>query len=423
MFNFRKTAFWLKDTLQGGDIKRQYKAIRDNIDKPINNESLDRLLKHATNNCSFYSEYKTSLDITTFPVINKSTIKNYFDGFISSGYQLDQLHVMSTSGSTGTPFKSYQDKRKRNRVLAELIYFNERAEQVLGNKFIFFRVWNENNSKSSLVRLIQNIVCINILKFNDEVFKGAVSLLKNDKKLTSCLGYASTYEYFVRYIVKEHADIKPAGLKSIVTSSEVMPVEIKRQIKEVLLCNVYDRYSNQENGIVAQTLDCTDTFIVNHPSYLVEILKENSDEPASEGEVGRIVITDLFNYAMPYIRYDTGDLAVKVGSEQFSKSIQAVQGRQVDVIYDVEGNVLTPHTLSVYMWKFDKLAQYQFIQEEKKSYVLKVSGADGIYTKEDFRCVLVPVLGNDANIGVVYVNEIPVLSSGKFKKTICNYTP
>ena len=162
--------------------------------------------------------------------------------------------------------------------------------------------------------------------------------------------------------------------------------------------------------------------LVNRASYHIELLKLDSDEPVGKGELGRVVITDLYNYAMPIIRYDTGDMAVVSESSNDDKMfLKQIEGRRVDMIYDTKGRALTSHTWGVYMWKFDKLKQYQFIQEGEKEYVLKVNGADGIYTSEEFDETLRAILGEDANIDIQYVDEIPVLSSGKFKKTICNY--
>ncbi len=93
---------------------------------------------------------------------------------------------------------------------------------------------------------------------------------------------------------------------------------------------------------------------------MIEILKHDTGEPVSIGEVGRVVFTDLYSFAVPLIRYDTGDLAMK-GAEKdgWITILASIQGRRVDVIYDTEDNRLTSHTWSVYMLKFEKLKQYQ----------------------------------------------------------------
>lgn len=75
------------------------------------------------------------------------------------------------------------------------------------------------------------------------------------------------------------------------------------------------------------------------------------------------------------------------------------------------------------MWKFEKLKQYQFIQEGEKKYRLKVNGAEGVYEDENLVEYLKSILGSDANVTIEHVKGIPTLASGKFKKTICHYQP
>ena len=64
-----------------------------------------------------------------------------------------------------------------------------------------------------------------------------------------------------------------------------------------------------------------------------------------EGELARIVVTDLFNYAMPLIRYDTGDLAVVEKHEKYGKVITSIEGRRTDFIYNTSGDVLSPYSV------------------------------------------------------------------------------
>jgi phenylacetate-CoA ligase len=106
-----------------------------------------------------------------------------------------------------------------------------------------------------------------------------------------------------------------------------------------------------------------------------------------------------------------------------TRCVSSIEGRRVDMIYATDGTPLSPHTWSVYMWQFDRLRQYQFIQYDRKTYTLKVNGAKGIYADEELIGMLKNVLGPDADITIEHVDEIPVLSSGKFKKTISLYQP
>ena len=429
MFSFRKTIFWLLDRFKGGKIKKEYDDIKcifelsDGYQEKIDMYTSD-LLQYAAQHTNFYCSYKNK-KLSEFPVVNKSIIKDHIDDISSDEYKGKQLHEMHTSGSTGTPFVSRQNEKKRNRVLAELIYFGEKAGYQLGERYIFFRVWMEANKKSKIESFKQNLIPVDILHLDDDNLEQIRLLLLKDQKIKYLLAYASTYDKLSKYLEKWKHKPEDFSIHTIISSSEVLQSSTRERLKRIFGCNVISRYSNQENGILAQDNTVADEYEINNASYVIEILRLDSDEPVSEGETGRIVVTDLFNYAMPFIRYDTGD----VGTLSFRKTksgdkipiIKCIGGRMVDMIYDTKGTPLTPHTWSVYMWKFDKLNQYQFIQNGERDYLLKINVQEGVYTDEELAEHLKSVLGQDANIEIQRVSDIPVLASGKFKKTVCNY--
>lgn len=427
----RRYGFWTLDFFKGRKIYKEYIDIKRimNLSKAdlqnIQDDYIKELIHHAIDTTTYYKKriHKDD-DFSNIPVINKNIIKSHYLELQSDIYRDAKKHYMTTSGSTGTPFTMVQDMKKRRRVLADLIYFNELCDNPIGTKFIFFRVWTSQNKNSRLQQFAKNMIPINILYFTQENFEQIRQLLIKNRKIKTTLAYASTYEHLCKYIKKCGDASDKYHLHTVISGSEILEPEVKGMIADVFGCNVVSRYANEENGLIAQQCLDHDEFHINSASYKVEILSMNSDEPVHDGEVGRVVVTDLFNYAMPLLRYDTGDLAVKCDKAECGwggEVLKNIQGRKVDVIYDTKGNPLTPHTWSVYMWKFNKLSQYQFIQEGQKDYVLKVNDSEQVYKDEEFVNCLIEVLGEDANISVVRVNEIPTLESGKFKKTVCNY--
>ena len=120
---FRRTGFWIIDLLKGGEIRKNYIDIKNHFrNNKVNDEKLSDLLAYATKNVPFYKEYDEK-DILSFPVINKNDIKENWEQLHSTAYD-GPVHLMSTSGSTGTPFTMEWDIGKRKRQLAEVIYFN-----------------------------------------------------------------------------------------------------------------------------------------------------------------------------------------------------------------------------------------------------------------------------------------------------------
>lgn len=144
----------------------------------------------------------------------------------------------------------------------------------------------------------------------------------------------------------------------------------------------------------------------------------DSDEPAEPGELGRIVITDLFNYAFPILRYDNGDTAVAARKEKngrFKLYLSELYGRRSDLIYDCEGKAVTPYIITNNLWDIQGVKQYRFIQEDVRDYTIWLNGDPEAMDREEILRRIRPYLGEEARIKVEIVDEIPVLASGKRK--------
>ncbi len=149
----------------------------------------------------------------------------------------------------------------------------------------------------------------------------------------------------------------------------------------------------------------------------------DSDEQAEDGEPGRIVVTDLFNYAMPMIRYDTGDIGSMItdASSPGKKYLATVEGRKLDLLYDTGGNLVSSYIVYKNMWQYTEIDQYQLIQEGEKEYTFKINCRDTFTRQEQLVKEFKTYLGQDADFSIEYVSEIPLLSSGKRKKIVNNY--
>lgn len=424
----RATVYWTLDFLKGNPVRSHLNNITEIMDNPecvtaYHKNKFRELLTYCVDNVPFYKDYDKNSSLEQLPVINKQTIKDNYDALKSSIYSNKHVHVLSTSGSTGTPFSMLQDDNKRNRVLAEMMYFWGKAGYKIGMRYVFFRIWTAKNRKSKLSAFSRNLIMSDILTLDEKNLEKIRTMLKKDKRIHMLLGYASTFENLANYLIKCGDTPDMFKIKTIISGSEVLSKDTREKLKKIFECNVVSFYSNQENGSLAQECSKNQEFHVNTASYIVELLKLDRDIPCENGEMGRIVVTDLYNKAMPLIRYDTGDMAIRKDNAECDwkgQVIANISGRMVDMIYATDGTPLSPHTWSVYMWKYSQLKQYQFIQNGKKEYVIKVNGAE-MYTDEDIITHLKSILGDDAQIEVQRVDEIPVLSSGKFKKTVCNY--
>ena len=185
---------------------------------------------------------------------------------------------------------------------------------------------------------------------------------------------------------------------------------------------IVECYANEENGVLAQQKVSDNNYYLNNGSYIFEILKLESDEPAEYGELGRIVITDLYNYAFPMIRYDTGDTAILEKGNDISGGwdyVSKLYGRRLDLIYDANGNPIHPMNFARVLKNFSGIKQWQFIQKTEKEYLLKLNAEINIDQKRIIQEIL-NIVGN-GNVSIEFVDDIPVLASGKRKPVICEW--
>jgi phenylacetate-CoA ligase len=428
--SIRNKSFWLQDRIQGGFIKKhltEISAILAHGGKSLPtgqlNQQLNRLLNNATKTTVFYKAFQGKT-INYFPVINKSIIKDSYISFLSSDYNKNQLIPIVTSGSTGTPFKVYHDKNKRLRNTADTIYFAGQAGYEIGQRLIYLKIWAKQKMRSSFSYRLQNIMPADVLHLNDTQIESLIKSVENSSSTFCILGYASAFETICQYLDRKKSGVIKAKVTAIISMSETLNDFTKKSMQKYFNAPVVARYSNLENGIIAQQeADGGDRYLVNTASYFVEILKLGLDEPAEEGELGRIVVTDLFNYAMPLIRYDTGDLgAYETDADRPGLLfLSRVEGRRLDVLYDTKGEMVSSYLVYKNMWQYTEINQYQLIQEGEKDYTFKINTNDSFTKEEQLIKEFKSYLGTDAKFKISYVNEIPLLASGKRKKIVNNF--
>ena len=415
-----RNEFWKSDIERGGVIFNQYEEIKQVLhdkDKVWVQRRLKDIKLHAIEQTEFYKNYQLTDD---FPVVNKMIlIENHDACLAKSGYQTP-THISSTRGSTGTPFSVTQDFKKRNRTIADLKVFGELCNYPSHERMVFFRVINSKLHRTPEQEDRENIYYIDSSDLGDAHLEEMKNALL-EKKPRIVFSYSSTLVELAKYIDRTGIPKNGFSTNSVLTGGEGLSDENRKLLEKVFGCTVYRRYSDMELGILGQDMGNGSGYILNWGSYYFETLKIDSDEPTAPGEAGRIVITDLFNYAFPMIRYDTGDLGILDDSipNEFPK-LKEIYGRVRDCVYATDGRLISPAKVSVMMWGSDGVKQWQFIQEAKKNYILKLNCEKRVDTEayiEKFK----GLLGEDAAIEVQLVDEIPVTSSNKRRAVICNY--
>ena len=418
----RWMGFWMLDKAKGGKIREYYDQIRyawkEGSSVKETEKRIQDLIAHAVKTTDFYKDYPEDISLKDLLVVNKDTFRQQYDRFVSSTYKdAPDNRVMCTSGSTGTPLRMIQNRDKIRHNTAGGIFLGAAAGYYIGMKEAFIRVWVNNVKKSKFQLIQENMIMMDSSRMDEQALAEMFHTI--EKKKVKCLvGYSSALGELSDYIRKSGKDCSNCSVRAIIPISETMPEPIRRTLEKQFGCPVRAWYSNEENGIMGLQNEKDEGYRIDTETYYYEILKMDSDEPAEPGELGRIVITDLFNYAFPILRYDNGDTAVAVRKEKngrFKLYLSELYGRRSDLIYDCKGNAVTPYIITNNLWDIEGVKQYRFIQKDVKDYTIWLNGDPAKMDQEEILGRIRPYLGDEARIKVEIVDEIPVLASGKRK--------
>lgn len=426
--HFLRTTYWASDYLKGSPVRKQYNDIRVIMEDQEKggvrrNKHLNTLLKHATQHSLFYNKCNPE-DLLAFPVVNKTILMaNYWQVRVAKEEipnQKGEIFVQKTSGSTGTPFAIPQDTRKRIRRVAELKYFGERVGFKSHDKLIQLRSWNRWQKKSKLQSIKENIIPFDISLINDQRLSELCDIIQKNN-IVALRGYASSINLFAHYVADNGVNL--SGLKLIISGSEALEDGTRELVKKYIGCKIISQYANEENGILAQEYveDLEYSFYLNHASYFFEVLKLDQDRPVEYGELGRIVVTDFFNYAFPLIRYDTGDTGIIGMGNRHSNGypvLKKLYGRRLDMVFDTKGDIVFPMAIARIMKHYSEVVQWQFIQTFSDRYLLRLALANKEFNYMKVKDDLIALFGQNANIEFEFTDEIPVLASGKRKPVI-----
>lgn len=431
----KRKNFWINDFLHGGKMWKHFKEIMFIINNPeegeeIRKRKLSEILEFACANTKFYSKVK-SIKLSDFPVINKQIVLDNYNDFVvpveKIPGQVGEVHVQSTSGSTGTPFKVFQDTECRIRRIATIKAENELVGFHSYDLLMHFRALSRhyNYGKDIVWNKQYNIIYVDNANLNDERIERIIDTI-NSKKVKFIRGYVTAIDTVTMYAVEHKLSLDSHPL--FISGGEMLTESLKNRIVNILNCSVVSQYANEENGVFGQSEinGCPTTMNLNRANCYIEILKLDSDERAQKGELGRIVVTDLTNYAMPLIRYDLGDLA-KIGDVTESGimlSLESLAGRKTDMILKTNGMYVDFfNSISGEIAHSPLFKQWQFIQNGEKEYLLNLCLQDkSLESKKEHYIKLVKdVVGEDAVVEVKFLDEIPVLNSGKRKLIINNW--
>lgn len=212
------------------------------------------------------------------------------------------------------------------------------------------------------------------------------------------------------------------NLKEVRTLGEIVNAEVRATCKKAWGAKLVDQYSCQEAGYLALQCPQHEHYHLQSESTLVEILNAQN-EPCDPGEIGRVVVTPLHNYASPLIRYDIGDYA-EVGERctcgRGLPVITRILGRVRNMLVLPSGDRRWPLVGSDNYRHIAPISQFQLIQHAPGHIEVKLVIPRKLTPDEEQRltATILQSLAHPFSLTYNYVNRIPRSTGGKHEDFI-----
>ncbi len=161
---------------------------------------------------------------------------------------------------------------------------------------------------------------------------------------------------------------------SVFPMGEVLDDDSRTTIRAAFGIEPTDLYGMTEVGFIAWQCERRSPLHVNAELVIVEILRD--EVPARPGELGRVVVTDLRGQTMPFLRYDTGDLARAAGPCNCGRTLPAmgpVEGRTRHAIHTIDGRTLTQRAVMNHLAATLRMGEYRLRRESDHRFRLEVT--------------------------------------------------
>jgi phenylacetate-CoA ligase len=223
---------------------------------------------------------------------------------------------------------------------------------------------------------------------------------------------------------KDAASIAALGIKAIIGISEIVSQSIRDDVRNNLGVEILQIYACAEMGCIAVQETPDGQCLACEENVLLEIL-DDAGQPVKPGETGRVVLTSLYNYATPFIRYEIGDYATLADEPSPSGNklmrVKRIDGRRRNSIAAADGRRLWAHdilTLESLRWCSSKLVQVRQRGEADIEVRYVPTAAGSPPDVKNLKGWFESLLGKRINLSVIPVDRLTRSISGKCESVV-----
>ena len=403
--------------------------------RTYHNEHIPALIKQAYTNVPFYRQWfdaagikpediRTVDDLEKIPIVRKSDLIAHgadFRAINASEYAMIHHH---TGGTTGTPCAYDMDRyswalnwalKMRTFEWGGYTYGEDELGVMAGGSLI---PGARGGWKNRLWRYVNNYYSMPASHLTIEILEQYYNYLKNNQ-VRFLRGYPSALTTLAEYIREHHGTLP---MQAVFTTAEMLLPHQRIIMEEAFQCKLFDTYGCGDGMGHATECEVHGELHVCEECSILQIVDENGKE-VHDGEEGEIVLTALYNYGFPFIRYAPGDRAVKSEKKcecgRETKMIRVLNGRSSDNFKLANGKIINALSLP-FEELTDEVAQFQIVQEALDKVELLLVPKNEILPQriKDFESLLAYHCGEGIQVMVRIVDHIELPHSGKLRYVI-----
>ncbi|MBU6997154.1 MAG: phenylacetate--CoA ligase family protein [Theionarchaea archaeon] len=366
-------------------------------------------LEHIT-----IEEIQSCEDLSVIPFTTKDELRRGFPDVISKGYTPEGCIHESTSGSTGDVLNIYHDPA------AYSFYDAVSLREYMGlNLWPWYRM-SYIRFEQQPARIFEYLGILRKRYIPVAVPAEEQLRLVQNHNPDVASGYPSSLYEIARLYRENPGSLR---LKMVLSNSELLTESTREYLESTFNCPVYDDYSSFElHNIGAEC--ALKSMHIHIDNNIVEIIKDG--EQAAPGEVGEIVVTNIRNRAMPFIRYRTGDYGAldeePCPCGRGLPVFKSIEGRKDEYLVLPSGGHVSPRVFDPLDLIFHLyVSKFQIIQKKKDEFLIKVVREANYHddvtktlVREAKRCFPEPI-----EVEVMPVEDISRTGRGKLRAVLC----
>jgi phenylacetate-CoA ligase len=396
---------------------------------------LNRLLAHAWAHVPFlrrhWSEHGVSprpledvSELARYPLLTKAQITANYGEMIATNWRGRTLSKATGGSSTGEPFRFEYTMESYARRTAVMWRGYAWAGLPLGRRSVY--VWGQGqpqglwrSAKDRLYHAAFNRTNLNAYAIRDENVDVYLAALERIRP-RAVVGYVAPLLVLARGLAARGRTLH--GVEGVITGAEALHEPERAVLEAAFGCPVFNTYGCREFMLLASECRERKGLHVTADHLVVETVDERG-APAGLAS-GDVVVTDLHNDAMPFVRYVTGDRARASASTcpcgRGLPLLAGVEGRVLDLIRTPDGRNVPGEYFVHVMLEWPQVRRWRLVQTGPGTlqFLLVVAAPLTEAQRDALRRRTESGLGDAMRVELVFVDELPPTTSDKRRLTV-----